>query len=332
MGVTAFPFETQDTSEGQYGRIFQEVQDAGVVGRPGDTAGMVVPPGLGLVLTVTPAAVWATGRVADITGPDSERRVTIPTADPSQSRVDRVVLTFDAVGNDAGLQVRTGTPGSTTPGALVRDLSGEWDVPLARVTVGAGTVNIGTGDVVDERPWLSTRVRLWTTATRPNPPRWGDFGMNLTRAGVGGALGAPEWWNGERWAALGDATLGHTQGTITGTANTLPSASWVELGRVEGITYGGLVKVTASVLFTNLNSGSIRQAQFRVLQDGADIGGPGAIDIPWVTGRSDVSAPMSWEWHNEAAPGPHAWVLQGNASAAGAIRASRWSMSVLERP
>lgn len=330
MGVTAFPFETQDTSEGQYGRIFQEVQEAGIIGaRPGDSAGAVVAPGLGMVLTVNPCAVWATGRIADVTGPDTERRVTIPTAD-TQSRVDRVVLTFDAAANDALLQVRPGTPGSTTPGALVRDLSGQWDVPLARVTVGGGTVNIGAADVVDERPWLSGRVRIWTTATRPSPPLWGDFGMNLTRAGVGGGLGAPEWWNGERWAALGDATLGHTSGTIT-TATTLPSATWVELGRVEGVTYGGLVRIAAHVVFTNLNSGAIRQAQFRVLQDNVDVGGPGAIEVAYVSGRSDVNTPMGWEWTNEAAAGAHSWVLQGNASALSAVRASRWSMSVVER-
>lgn len=188
--IPSYPYDDQDTTETQYSTLFRELQEPGLVGRPGSGAGLVTAPGIGMDLDVAQFTALGVGRIAETLG---NTQVTVRPNTSTQSRVDRVVVCLDVGANAAFLTTREGTPGSSTPGALIRTLTGRYDIPLALVTVPGGSpVNIPAGNVTDDRRWVSGRVELWTSATRPNPPRDWTLGLNVT-TGRAEAYGAGEW-------------------------------------------------------------------------------------------------------------------------------------------
>lgn len=82
---------------------------------------------------------------------DAAVTLAIAVSDPSNPRLDRVVLHLDQTAKTVALLVLTGTPsGSPVEPALTQ--SGTiWEIPLARVLVGATVATIAAGNVTDER-------------------------------------------------------------------------------------------------------------------------------------------------------------------------------------
>ena len=77
--------------------------------------------------------------------------LTLPLADPSLPRIDRIVMRYDAGARAASLQVLQGTASSThTPPAISRtELI--YDLCLAEITRPAGSTSITTGQITDTR-------------------------------------------------------------------------------------------------------------------------------------------------------------------------------------
>lgn len=86
---------------------------------------------------------------------DAQMQLTIDAADPTNPRIDRVVLRLDRATNRAiQAVVKKGTPAaSPIPPDLTRDLAGSgiYEISLAKVYVDAGTGVIATDKVTDER-------------------------------------------------------------------------------------------------------------------------------------------------------------------------------------
>lgn len=324
--ISGYPFEDQDTTETQYSRIFRELQDPGVMGSAGSNLLAASFPG-GMVVRVTPGRAYGNGYVGEVTADKDVE----PTPAESQSRVDRLVIRLNPTLNTATLEVLKGTRGSSVPPAITRTDAGAYDVKLFRFTVGAGAP--GPTDLVDEREWVSHRVRNWTTETRPSGAdlRRGAIGVNHTTQRL-------EWnptgVDGEWLYVLdardrpADTTLGRTEyvGPVGATLAITPV--WTPLAPVTATSSGGRVRARVDLALQNLASGADRDIAYRVLCDGVEVPGGGIL----LTAPLGQTSASSWEWEHTPAAGPHTWTISANANGpAGGVKPYRAVLTVVER-
>ena len=78
--------------------------------------------------------------------------VALTAADPVRSRIDRIVLRYDAAAKKTRLQVLEGTPDSASPTApAITRTELIYDLCLAEITRPAGSTAVTTGQITDTR-------------------------------------------------------------------------------------------------------------------------------------------------------------------------------------
>lgn len=77
--------------------------------------------------------------------------LTMPLADPSLPRIDRIVMRYDAGARAASLQVLQGTASSTPAPPTISRTELIYDLCLAEITRPAGSTSITTGQITDTR-------------------------------------------------------------------------------------------------------------------------------------------------------------------------------------
>ena len=77
--------------------------------------------------------------------------LTMPLADPSLPRIDRIVMRYDAGARAASLQVLQGTASSTPTAPDISRTELIYDLCLAEITRPAGSTSISTGQITDTR-------------------------------------------------------------------------------------------------------------------------------------------------------------------------------------
>lgn len=77
--------------------------------------------------------------------------LTMPLADPSLPRIDRIVMRYDAGAKAASLQVLQGTASSTPTAPAISRTELIYDLCLAEITRPAGSTSISTGQITDTR-------------------------------------------------------------------------------------------------------------------------------------------------------------------------------------
>ena len=77
--------------------------------------------------------------------------LTMPLADPSLPRIDRIVMRYDAGARAASLQVLQGTASSTPTALAISRTELIYDLCLAEITRPAGSTSITTGQITDTR-------------------------------------------------------------------------------------------------------------------------------------------------------------------------------------
>lgn len=84
---------------------------------------------------------------------DADNVLTLDTADPTNARIDRIVLTLNYAARNITLNVKKGTPAqSPTAPALSRTKGVIWEIALADIAVSAGATAITAADITDTRP------------------------------------------------------------------------------------------------------------------------------------------------------------------------------------
>lgn len=77
--------------------------------------------------------------------------LTMPLANPSLPRIDRIVMRYDASARAASLQVLQGTASSTPTAPAISRTELIYDLCLAEITRPAGSTSISTGQITDTR-------------------------------------------------------------------------------------------------------------------------------------------------------------------------------------
>ncbi|WP_326554680.1 hypothetical protein [Micromonospora sp. NBC_01813] len=198
MAITAFPFDTQDTSESDYSRLMGEAVDDGIVGSQG-TAGFQVSAGAGMTIVAAAGSAVLRGFMGYTTG--TEGPVQLSNGDSSYPRIDRAVLRLDRTNNNVIFTVKQGAAAQTpAPPSLTQTDTGIHEIPLARLEIPSGAGTVLSSYIVDERQFVGSTTGAWTTTGRPASPRKGKLGFNVTR-------GAWEYHNGSTWVDLLPSTV-----------------------------------------------------------------------------------------------------------------------------
>jgi hypothetical protein len=152
MAQSSWPFENIDTTETQFSQWARNIGE-GV--RP-NTADELEPFGdnSGLNVKVRAGESLVRGHYYKSTAVET---LTITAADPTNPRIDAVVLELDPTANTIVLKVLAGTPASSPVApTLTQTDGGVFQQLLAYVDVAANVFTIEAGDVIDERTFLAT--------------------------------------------------------------------------------------------------------------------------------------------------------------------------------
>lgn len=107
----------------------------------------------GLKITVGAGRGWV--HPSRFTGYSITKReadtLTMPLADPSLPRIDRIVMRYDAGARAASLQVLQGTASSAPTAPVISRTELIYDLCLAEITRPAGSTSISTGQITDTR-------------------------------------------------------------------------------------------------------------------------------------------------------------------------------------
>lgn len=82
---------------------------------------------------------------------DAQETLNLSAADPTNPRIDRVIVRLDRTANTIDLAILTGTPAGSPSAPALTQTATTWEISLARIAVAASDTSIAAGDVTDER-------------------------------------------------------------------------------------------------------------------------------------------------------------------------------------
>ena len=125
----------------------------------------------GLTVTVGAGRGWV--HPSRFTGYSITKReadtLTLPLADPSLPRIDRIVMRYDAGARAASLQVLQGTASSTPTAPAISRTELIYDLCLAEIRRPAGSTSVTAADITDtrlEKVGKLNYVRVYSTVVR----------------------------------------------------------------------------------------------------------------------------------------------------------------------
>jgi hypothetical protein len=194
MAQQSFPFENIDTTESQFSYWARNFQETGIKGNPLGTELSVSAEGSTLSILVEPGQAFIRGHYYINT---AQLELTVPSAGLN-SRIDLVVVELDPSLNTIQAKLVQGTPAPSDPVAptLIQTDVGIYQLHLATLVIPPSTLAITSEMLTDWRTFVSERVGVWTTETRPaDPVPFQTFGFNFTDLGH-------EFWDGEAWVSF----------------------------------------------------------------------------------------------------------------------------------
>lgn len=121
----------------------------------------VTAPG-GMLVTVGTGESWMRGHYGQITSP---KTLPIVTADPTNPRIDLVVLRVDFVANVIVVDVLKGTAAATPVAPVPTQSTAVWEISLYTVAVAAATVSILTANLTDQRVFTTANAKYLRAGT-----------------------------------------------------------------------------------------------------------------------------------------------------------------------
>jgi hypothetical protein len=151
MAQSAWPFENIDTTETQFSQWARNIGE-GVKGSSGGTELKPFADSTGMTVKVYAGQSMVRGHYYSSTATET---LTVTTSNPTNPRIDAVVLELDPTANTILLKVVAGTPASSPVApTLTQTDAGVWQQLLGLVAVAAGTGLITNANVTDSRSFL----------------------------------------------------------------------------------------------------------------------------------------------------------------------------------
>jgi hypothetical protein len=147
MAQSSWPFENIDTTETQFSQWARNIGEGVIAGK-----GLELEPfadSTGMTVKVKSGQALVRGHYYSSS---AEETLTVPTANPTNPRIDLIVARLDPTANSIVLALVAGTPsGSPAAPAPTQTDSEIYELPIAEVYVGAAVVTIIAGNVTDLR-------------------------------------------------------------------------------------------------------------------------------------------------------------------------------------
>lgn len=150
MAQTSWPYENLDTTETQFSQWARNIGE-GVKQNTGNQL-EVTADGTGMTVSVDTGQALIRGHYYS-----NSDVVTLPitASDPTNPRIDVVVLELDPTANATVLKVLAGTPGAVPVApSITQTDAGIYQILIANIQVDAASLAIDPGDVTDERSYL----------------------------------------------------------------------------------------------------------------------------------------------------------------------------------
>jgi hypothetical protein len=147
VAETAMPFDGVFYNEADWAKMARLWLTTGVVSGELNSLAAYAD-STGMQVKVPTGRAWIEGFYYEN---DAIKTLAISAADPSNPRIDRVVVRLDRTANTITAAVKTGTPAATPSAPALTQTSATWEIALAQVRVNAGVASIAAGDVTDER-------------------------------------------------------------------------------------------------------------------------------------------------------------------------------------
>lgn len=156
MAQTSWPFENIDTSETQFSQWARNIGEG--VKRNALNELEPFADSTGMRVKVKSGQALIRGHYYQSS---AEEVITVTASDPTNPRIDILILELDPSANSITLKVTAGTPaGSPVAPTVVQTDGGIYQVKLADIAVGAGVTTIAAGNVTDTRAYLATAAEL----------------------------------------------------------------------------------------------------------------------------------------------------------------------------
>lgn len=158
MTTTYFPFASgagANVSESGWGAMARHWLGTGILhGELNDS--LVYGDSSGMQVKVKSGRAWLDGFFFQDDASGGDTALSIAAADPSNPRVDLVVLRLDHTIPSIAYVVLTGTPaGSPVAPTPTQTVGGRWELPLAKVAVAAAASTISAANVTDQRTFAA---------------------------------------------------------------------------------------------------------------------------------------------------------------------------------
>lgn len=204
MAETSWPFDSQTSSENDWSYLMRHLsatQDGGVVGSPSSTALKVTGDSSGMQVKLAAGYGIVRGHMYY----NSSTLTIALTAAPGSgtTRIDSIVLKLDPTANTITAIKVDGTAGASPSAPTLTSNqtdTGVYYLEIARVNVGTSVSTIAAGDVTDLRPFIGTKVGVWTTAARPAGTT--QFPLVVGQTGFNTTTTTFEAWTGSAWVSI----------------------------------------------------------------------------------------------------------------------------------
>ncbi len=157
MAKSYFPFDAgagANVMESQWTAMAEHWLGTGVIPSQLNELG-VYADASGMQVKVRAGKAWIKGHYFQST---AEEVLAIGAANPTNPRIDRVVVRLDWTNNNIDLAVIQGTPAGSPSAPALTQTSNVWEISLAQVLVDAAAVSIAADKVTDERVFATPKI------------------------------------------------------------------------------------------------------------------------------------------------------------------------------
>ena len=158
------PDDTREYNQEDWATVIAGLSGDGVIAGVGNRLEVIPTAPNTMKVIVKDGAAWLQGYWYQNT---VDKEITIPAADISYARYDRIVLRLDKfIGRKIEAMVKTGTPSSSPSPPALEQTSDYWEISLAKVYVPANATSIDSTKITDEREMVEEKFILQTHALR----------------------------------------------------------------------------------------------------------------------------------------------------------------------